>query len=132
VGRITTDSPGRGLEFHSTREYRHGDDASRIDWRHYAKRGTLATVNYREPGRPRSSPSSTPARCVASSPGPGRPTAVELEAYAATHAVGEFLRTGHDVAVAVVGLDGPGPAGSTGSRRAVATASARAHSNGSS
>jgi len=57
-------------------------------------------------------------------PGPGRPTAVELEAYAATHAVGEFLRTGHDVAVAVVGLDGPGPVGSTGSRRAVATASA--------
>jgi len=111
VGQITTDSPGRGLEFHSTREYRHGDDANRIDWRHYAKRGTLATVNYRE-HRSASIVAVVDAREVCRVvPGPGRPTAVELEAYAATHAVGEFLRTGHDVAVAVVGLDGPGPAG---------------------
>lgn len=111
VGQITTDSPGRGVEFHSTREYRHGDDASRIDWRHYAKRGTLATVNYRE-HRSASIVAVVDAREICRVvPGPGRPTAVELEAYAATHAVGEFLRTGHDVAVAVVGLDGPGPAG---------------------
>jgi uncharacterized protein (DUF58 family) len=111
VGQITTDSPGRGVEFHSTREYRHGDDANRIDWRHYAKRGTLATVNYRE-HRSASIVAVVDAResCRVVS-GPGRPTAVELAAYAATHAVGEFLRSGHDVAVAVVGLDGPGPAG---------------------
>ncbi len=109
--RIPTDSPGRGVEFHSTREYRHGDDASRIDWRHYAKRGTLATVNYRE-HRSASIVAVVDARPVSRVvAGPGRPTAVELAAYAATHAVGEFIRAGHDVGVAVVGLDGPGPAG---------------------
>lgn len=111
VGQIPTDSPGRGLEFHSTRQYRHGDDANRIDWRHYAKRGTLATVNYRE-HRSASIVAVVDAREVCRVvAGPGRPTAVELASYAATHAMGEFLRSGHDVAVAIVGLDGPGPAG---------------------
>ena len=124
ASRIATDRPGRGVEFHSTREYRHGDDASRADWRHYAKRGTLATVNYRE-HRSASvvavGDAREPCRVVA---GPGRPTAVELSAYAATHAVDEFLGAGHDVAVAVIGLDGPGsagvhwiPAGSAGDQR---------------
>jgi len=111
VGQLTTDDPGEGLTFHSTREYRRGDDASRIDWRNYAKRNELATVNYEQrlaatvvlvvDARPIS-------RAV---PGPGRPTAVELSAYAATHAVRDLLRAGHEVGVAVVGTDGSGPAG---------------------
>ena len=111
VGRMTTDSPGRGLEFHSTREYRRGDSAERIDWRGYAKRNELQTVNYARhvsasvvlvlDARP-------PCHVVA---GPGRPTALELAAYAATQALSDLLRAGSDVGVAVLGLEGPGPSG---------------------
>lgn len=111
VGEMTADDPGEGLTFHSTREYRHGDSADRINWRYYAKRNELATVNYER----RVSTAVVvvldarePARVVA---GPGRPTAVELGGYAATHAVSSLLGGGHDVGVAVLGLDGPGPAG---------------------
>ncbi|WP_226004555.1 DUF58 domain-containing protein [Natrinema salinisoli] len=111
VGQLTTDDPGEGLTFHSTREYRPDDPAERIDWRHYAKRGTLATVNYER------QVSATvvlvldaraPSRVVA---GPGQPTAIEYGAYAATRALTDLLKRGHDVGVAVIGMDGPGPAG---------------------
>ncbi|WP_254762280.1 DUF58 domain-containing protein [Natrinema marinum] len=111
TGQFTADDPGDGVSFHSTREYRPDDPADRIDWRHYAKRGTLATVNYER------QVSATVVlvvdaraanRVVA---GRGRPTGVELEAYAATHALTDLLQSGHDVGVAVIGLDGPGPAG---------------------
>jgi uncharacterized protein (DUF58 family) len=111
VGTMSADDPGHGMEFHSTREYQPEDPADRIDWRHYAKRGELATVDYRKrlaativlvvDARPA-------ARVVA---GPGHPTAVELSAYAATHALSDLLAAGHEVGVAVVGDDGPGPAG---------------------
>ena len=52
------------------------------------------------------------ARAVcAVGPGPGRPDAVELGAYAVTQALTTLLRAGHDVAVAVVGMEGSGPSG---------------------
>lgn len=108
---MTTDDPGRGIEFHSTREYRRGDPAERIDWRGYAKRNELQTVNYARnvsasvvlvlDARP-------PCHAVA---GPGRPTALELGAYAATQTMTDLLRSNTDVGVAVLGLDGPGPHG---------------------
>lgn len=113
VGQLATDDPGDGSAFHSTREYRRGDDAGRIDWRGYAKRGTLATVNYERWV-------STPAVFVLDAreqsrvaAGPGRPSAVELGAYATTRALASLLRAGHRVGVAVVGVDGDGPAGLT-------------------
>jgi uncharacterized protein (DUF58 family) len=111
IGQLRSDDPGEGLTFHSTREYVPGDEAGRIDWRHYAKDNELKTVTYER------QVSATvllvvdarqSARVVA---GPGRPTAVELGTYAATQAATDLLSTGHDVAVAVVGLDGPDPAG---------------------
>lgn len=111
VGTLTADDAGRGVEFHSTREYRTGDPASQIDWRHYAKRGELTTVSY---ARQVAAvvvlviDARGPCRVVA---GPGWPTAVELSAYAATEALTDLLASGHEVAVAVLGLDGPGPVG---------------------
>lgn len=48
TGRVTTDSGGTGLEFHSTREYRTGDPLSRVDWNRLAKSGDLTTVDFRE------------------------------------------------------------------------------------
>lgn len=111
VGNLTTDDPGRGIEFHSTREYHHGDPAARIDWRHYAKQGSLATVNYDR----RVSATvvlTVDARPVNRAvPAPGRPSAIELTAYAATQALAELLQQGHEVGVAVLGLDGDGPGG---------------------
>lgn len=106
AGQLATDHPGQGVEFHSTREYDPGDPATRIDWRHYAKRGDLATVNFREH---RAADvvlvvdAREPGRVVA---GPGHPSAVELCAYAATRSLAELSRAGHEVGVAVVGVDG--------------------------
>jgi len=111
VGQLEGDDPGDGVTFHSTREYEAADPASRIDWRHYAKRGDLATVNYDR------SVSTTAVLVLDARPatrvavGPGRPTATELGAYAATLALTALVRSGHDVGVAVVGRDGDGPAG---------------------
>ena len=42
---------------------------------------------------------------------PGHPTAVEVSAYAATHAAADLLARGHDVGVAALGVDGDGPGG---------------------
>jgi uncharacterized protein (DUF58 family) len=111
VGRLAADAPGAGVVFHSVREHRADDSADRIDWRHYAKRGELATTNYERrvaativlvvDARARN-------RVVVA---PGHPTAVEVSAYAATHAVADLLARGHDVGVAVLGVDGDGPGG---------------------
>lgn len=111
AGQLDADKPGQGVEFHSVREHRPDDPADRIDWRHYAKQGELATVDYR-----RTTSATVVLVLDARSgnrvvSGPGRPTAVELSGYAATRALASLLGSGHDVAVAVVGLDGPGPAG---------------------
>lgn len=111
VGRRVSDDPGEGITFHSTREYRTDDPADRIDWRQYAKQGTLATVNYNEWVSTTVVLVLDARRPCHVAAGPGRPTAVELGAYAATRALTALLRSGHEVAVAVVGLDGDGPGG---------------------
>jgi uncharacterized repeat protein (TIGR01451 family) len=48
VGRVLSSAGGGGTEFHRTREYRHGDPTSRIDWKRYARSGDLTTVEFRE------------------------------------------------------------------------------------
>ncbi|ESP88137.1 DUF58 domain-containing protein [Candidatus Halobonum tyrrellensis] len=48
AGRVATDVGGAGLEFHSTREYRHGDPARRVNWARYARTGELSTLQFRE------------------------------------------------------------------------------------
>lgn len=111
AGRLASDASGPGITFHSTREYHPDDPADRIDWRHYAKRGELATTNYERHVAATVVlvvDARTPNRVVA---GPGRPTAVEIGAYAVTHALSDLLGRGHDVGVAVLGIDGDGPAG---------------------
>ncbi|PSP28696.1 DUF58 domain-containing protein [Halobacteriales archaeon QH_2_65_14] len=47
AGRLSTEKPGEGLEFHSVREYRYGDALRRIDWNQYASTGELATLQFR-------------------------------------------------------------------------------------
>jgi len=48
TGRVETDSGGEGIEFHSTRQYTHGDPMSRIDWNRYARTNELTTTVYRK------------------------------------------------------------------------------------
>lgn len=48
AGGIATDVGGSGIEFHSTREYRHGDPLKRVDWNRLARTGELATLDLRE------------------------------------------------------------------------------------
>lgn len=110
-GQLTTNRPGEGIAFHSVREYHPDDPANRIDWRHYAKRKLPATVDYER------SVAATVVLVVDARPsnrvvaGPGQPTAVEFTTYAATQTLTDLLRSGHDAGIAVIGLDGPGPAG---------------------
>ena len=47
-GRFKTDTAGSGIEFSAVREYQPGDPQSQINWNHLAKRGELATLQFRE------------------------------------------------------------------------------------
>ncbi|RKD95228.1 DUF58 domain-containing protein [Halopiger aswanensis] len=51
-GTTTVSAAGSGTAFHSLREYRRGDPVNRIDWRHRAKTGRLATKRYHDDRRP--------------------------------------------------------------------------------
>ncbi|MFC7116404.1 DUF58 domain-containing protein [Natronoarchaeum sp. GCM10025703] len=48
VGRVETATSGDGIEFYATREYRPGDQMSRIDWNRRARTGELTTVEFRK------------------------------------------------------------------------------------
>ncbi|MDZ7747282.1 MAG: DUF58 domain-containing protein [Halobacteriales archaeon] len=48
AGARTTATGGAGVEFHSTRDYQHGDPLSRIDWNRVARTGELTTVSFRQ------------------------------------------------------------------------------------
>ena len=99
AGKHPTDTGGRGVAFHSVREYRHGDSLSRIDWHRLASTGDLATINYREEraaavvfvidGR------SEAALC----PPRGGPTATDLSVYAAAQGLVTLTEEGHEVGV---------------------------------
>ena len=106
-GPLATDSGGPGIEFYSTRDYRPGDERSRIDWRHFAKTNELTTVEYRE---------HRAARVIVVIDGrePARqaeavslPTGAELSLYAAARAVSVLLGAGHEVGIAALGVADP-------------------------
>ncbi|WP_157513227.1 DUF58 domain-containing protein [Halapricum sp. CBA1109] len=114
TGTLPTDSGGAGLAFHSTREYRHGDPTSRIDWRRLAKTDDLSTVNYREEHAPRTVvvvDARPPTRVV---PEAGYPSGAELAGYAANRTYESLTAAGHGVGVAALGLDDVGVEGHDG------------------
>jgi len=105
AGRLPTDTGGPGIEFHSTRDYQHGDPVSRIDWRQYAKTGDLTTVNYRE-RRAAAVVLAVDARADSDvTAREGAPSGAALSAYAAAQAVEPLEAAGHQVGLAVFGLD---------------------------
>ena len=109
AGTLPTDRGGSGIEFHSVREYRHGDPLRRIDWRRYAKTGELGTVEFREERAVRISlvvDARSVGRVIRE---PGYPTGTELSAYAARRLYDSLTDAGHEVSVGAVGVDGGAP-----------------------
>lgn len=117
VGVRTADSPGAGLEFHSVREHRHGDSASRVDWRQFAKTGDMTTVDFRETNASETVlvvDARTPGRVVGA---PGEPTAAEFAAHAAEQVFDRLLAAGHRVGVAALGIEADAVGATTPSDR---------------
>jgi uncharacterized repeat protein (TIGR01451 family) len=131
-GRVQTDTPGSGLEFHSTREYRPGDRLTRINWRRYAETGEMTTVEFRE------SRSATVVLVVDARPaadvatGPGQPSAVEHALYAAERAVGPLREAGNRVGVTALGptVGWADPTGTRAAERRVQDVAAAVEADG--
>ncbi|WP_435064611.1 DUF58 domain-containing protein [Halobaculum sp. EA56] len=102
-GRVPTDVGGAGLEFHSTREYRHGDPAKRVNWARYARTGELSTLQFREER------AATVVVCIDAreeayrAPDGESANAVERGVEAATVAVPALLDSGDRVGIAAFG-----------------------------
>nr|WP_275690788.1 DUF58 domain-containing protein [Halorubellus sp. JP-L1] len=111
VGSIPTRTGGSGIEFHSTRNYRRGDPMNRIDWRRLAKAGELTTIDYRVQEAARVMVVVDARESVSASAGPGYPRSEELASYAAELLTGTLLDEGHEVGIAVFGMDLPGTRG---------------------
>jgi len=104
VGTRPADTPGSGLEFHSVREYRHGDDVSRVDWRRFAKTGDLATVNFREPHATATVVVVDARRPTRVGRRPGGPTAAELSVDAAERVFVRLADAGNRVGLSALGV----------------------------
>jgi uncharacterized protein (DUF58 family) len=105
VGTQPTDSPGPGIEFHSIREYRSGDDINRIDWRTLAKTGELSTVNFQETRASKTVVIVDGYPAARQSRDAGYPTGAELAAYAADQACARLFAAGNQVGLTALGID---------------------------
>lgn len=105
AGHIEANRGGSGIEFHRTREYRHGDPTNRIDWNRLARTGDLTTIEFDE-NQAVSVMLVVDARSVAYRGKPNHPHAVAYEVSAAS----QLLRSLHSrrnwVGVAGLGRSG--------------------------
>lgn len=102
VGRLPSDAPGKGIEFHSLREYRRGDPLASVDWNRLARTGELATRRFDEHRRA-SVVVLVDARPVAyAAPDDDGRTAVDRSVEAADAVVGGLLDDGHAVGLAAL------------------------------
>ncbi|WP_435362024.1 DUF58 domain-containing protein [Haloarchaeobius sp. DFWS5] len=103
TGRISTNTGGEGIEFHSVRKYQKSDPMSRIDWKRFARTRELRTVEFRE------SRAATVIAVVDTryesrvSRRPEEPDGVELSTYAAGRICGHLLDAGNRVGLARYG-----------------------------
>jgi|APHM01.1.fsa_nt_gi conserved repeat domain len=88
-GQQSADDSGTGREFYATRPYQPGDPIRRINWRQFAKTGSLTTVQYRQEQAAETVVLVDCSPLGLAAPRPGQPTATELTGYAAErlHAV---------------------------------------------
>lgn len=100
TGRQPTATSGEGAEFFATRQYRHGDDISRIDWNRRARTGELATVLFREEQTATVVllVDTDPASYV--TPNPGGDHAVDRSVAAASRIYVTLAKRGHFVGIA--------------------------------
>ncbi|SDM07724.1 conserved repeat domain-containing protein [Halogranum gelatinilyticum] len=105
TGRIATNVGGSGLEFHSTREYKHGDPLNRVDWKRLARSGELATLEFREE-RAATVVALVDARQEAYLAGDqGEENAVERGVDAASQVVSSLLDSGDRVGIAALSAE---------------------------
>ncbi|MUW14273.1 DUF58 domain-containing protein [Halorubrum sp. CBA1125] len=97
VGTQPVDRGGEGIEFHSTREYRPGDDIRRVDWRGFAKTGNLATIQFTETSATETVVIVDRLETGQVARGAGYPTASELTVYAADRVVTRLFADGNEV-----------------------------------
>lgn len=101
-GPLPVDDGGDGVAVHAVREYRPHDPLRRIDWRHRAKTGDFATVEY-QPERAATVVVAVDTRPAAAlAPGPGKQTAVARSVDAAGTLVDALLDAGHRVGLAAL------------------------------
>lgn len=114
VGSVATNSSGVGLEFHSTREYRHGDPVNQVNWRQYARTGELGTTLFREQQAANVVVIVDARADEAQLRTPGQPDGVTLATYAAVMSANAFLSAHHNVGFAAFGTPGDPPGIRTG------------------
>ena len=104
VGDIVTKKGGSGIEFHSLRDYKSSDPPSRVEWKHMAKTGELATKNFREES------SGNIILVIDSRPvsnrkaEKGHPTGTDISAYAAKRVYKALLGSRHKPGIAILGV----------------------------
>lgn len=104
IGKIATDRGGRGLEFHSSREYRHGDPLSQFDWKRYARTREATTIEYRVEQAARIV-LLVDARAAAYRAPPEQPHGVAYSVAAAEDLLEGLLDAHNDVGLAAFGCD---------------------------
>lgn len=103
VGTTPSTTGGPGVAFHSTRAYRPGDPARRVDWNRLARTGELTTVDYREE-RATTVVLVVDARETARvAPEPDGETALDRSVDAAGALAGDLLAAGNRVGLAAFG-----------------------------
>jgi len=105
IGDIVTSRGGSGIEFHSLRDYKGSDPLSRVEWKHLAKTGNLATKNFKEE-RSANIILVIDAREVSNRKAEkGHPTGTDLSAYAAKRAYSALLKSRHKPGIAILGVN---------------------------
>lgn len=105
VGDIKTRQGGSGIEFHSLRDYESRDPMSRVEWRHLAKTGELATKKFREEKTGNIILVIDFRKISDKKPVKGVPTGSELSAYAAKGVYKALKESRHNPGIVVAGIN---------------------------
>ncbi len=105
TGQVRTATGGRGLAFHSVREYRRGDSPTRIDWKRLARSGELATVTYTEERAGRLVVAVDTREAVRVASASGEPTAKDRGVSAAGDLFAAFTAEADTVGLVAVGAE---------------------------
>lgn len=105
TGRVQTNTGGSGVEFFATREYRHGDSLSRIDWKRRARTGELTTLEFREERAATVVLLIDARRNAYRAPKPSDRHAVDRSVAAAGEIFAALLDSGDQVGLAAVGRE---------------------------